>query len=114
MDEAYKQMGVHIFMLVGYRNSNGDVVKAKYVNNAYHVKLVSSQSPRVETDTFTPSNTNFTPIFTKVGGDVWNQWDKHLQGQIDTGMQKSSINMDLLLIHLHLKMMMTISPPVNW
>ena len=31
MDEAYKQMGVHVFMLVGYRNADGDVVKAKYV-----------------------------------------------------------------------------------
>jgi len=37
MDEAYKQMGVHVFMLVGYRNADGDMVKAKYANNTHLV-----------------------------------------------------------------------------
>jgi hypothetical protein len=31
MDNAYKQMGVHIFMMVGYHNSEGDVVRTKCV-----------------------------------------------------------------------------------
>ena len=30
MDKAYKQMGVHVFMFVGYRNSDGDFVRSKY------------------------------------------------------------------------------------
>jgi hypothetical protein len=30
MEDAYKQMGVQVFMLVGYKNADGDVVRAKY------------------------------------------------------------------------------------
>jgi hypothetical protein len=33
MDDVYKQMGVQVFMLVGYKNAAGDVVRTKYVNN---------------------------------------------------------------------------------
>jgi hypothetical protein len=32
MDLAYKQMGVHVFMLVGYKDSEGNAVKAKSVD----------------------------------------------------------------------------------
>jgi hypothetical protein len=32
MDDVYKQMGVQVFMLVGYMNAEGEVVRAKYVN----------------------------------------------------------------------------------
>jgi hypothetical protein len=32
MDLAYKQMGVHVFMLVGYKDSEGNAVKAKCVD----------------------------------------------------------------------------------
>jgi hypothetical protein len=32
MDDIFKQMGVQVFMLVGYQNSEGDVVRSKYVS----------------------------------------------------------------------------------
>jgi hypothetical protein len=40
----------------------------------------------VETDTFTPTSKQFSPIFKKVGDDVWNEWEKYLQGEADDGM----------------------------
>jgi hypothetical protein len=27
---AHKQMGVHVFMLIGYKNAQGEIVRAKY------------------------------------------------------------------------------------
>ncbi len=30
-EEIYKQMGVKVFMLVGYQNTEGDLVRAKLV-----------------------------------------------------------------------------------
>jgi hypothetical protein len=45
----------------------------------------------VETDVFTPNNKHFTPIFNKVGGDVWNKWDNFLQQQTGDGMEEISI-----------------------
>jgi hypothetical protein len=44
----------------------------------------------VETDTFTPTKKQFTPIFNKVGDEVWNSWDKYLQDQADDGMNNES------------------------
>jgi hypothetical protein len=40
MDLAYKQMGVHVFMLVGYKDSEGNAVKAKCVDclSAWHFR----------------------------------------------------------------------------
>lgn len=40
----------------------------------------------METDTFVPTRKQFTPIFNKVGDDVWTQWDKYVQDQVDDGM----------------------------
>ena len=67
----------------------------------------------METDTFTPSSTHFTPIFNKVGGDVWTQWDKHLQVQVEAGMQLGSVDGDVLLMLLQLRMMRTKIVAIN-
>jgi hypothetical protein len=45
-DDIYKQMGVQVFMLVGYRNSEGDFVRSKYVSGSpviYCTILISCQ-----------------------------------------------------------------------
>jgi len=46
-DLVYKQMGVQVFMLVGYQNSEGDFVRSKYVfmsSPLYFEMLTSCQS----------------------------------------------------------------------
>jgi hypothetical protein len=40
----------------------------------------------VETDTFAPTSKQFSTIFKKVGDDVWNEWEKYLQDEVDNGM----------------------------
>ena len=54
-----------------------------------------------------PSSTHFTPIFNKVGGDVWTQWDKHLQVQVEAGKSPGSVENDVLLMGSNVKMMRT-------
>jgi hypothetical protein len=40
----------------------------------------------VETDTFSPTKKQFTSIFNKVGGKVWEEWDQYLENQVDDGI----------------------------
>jgi hypothetical protein len=41
-EDVYKQMGVKVFMLVGYQNTEGDLVRAKFVSPSWlHFTLLS-------------------------------------------------------------------------
>jgi hypothetical protein len=85
MDTVYKQMGVHVFMLVGYMNSEGDAVRSKYVYCLDLCMSGASFTVRLETDSSTPVRKQFTSTFNKVGDEVWNKWDEFLQQEEERG-----------------------------
>lgn len=85
MDLAYKQMGVHVFMLVGYRDSEGNAVKAKCVDCPSVLPVRHLIQFRLETDSSIPVRNQFTGMFEKFGGEVWDKWDQFLQKEEDQG-----------------------------
>jgi hypothetical protein len=89
MDLAYKQMGVHVFMLVGYKNSEGDAVRAKCVDCFSVLPIRHLIHFRLETDSSIPVRNQFTAIFDKFGDEVWDKWDEFLQNGEDQGQSST-------------------------
>jgi hypothetical protein len=79
LKQAKEQMGVHIFMMIGYKNDKGQMLRSKFV--VFHiipVLLFTSCITRLETPHSHPTSPQFLPIFNRTGGDVWQSWDKFL------------------------------------
>jgi hypothetical protein len=73
---AQKQMGVHIFMVIGYKNEKGEIVRAKYGLSLPHLsRTLIALFIRLETPQPHPAHPKFLPQFNKVGEEVWKEWD---------------------------------------
>jgi hypothetical protein len=74
------QMGVHIFMMVGYKDQSGKMLRTKYVAILYwrlkctpDIFLTRMESPKLQ-----PDAKSFLPIFQQVGGESWKSFDQFL------------------------------------
>jgi hypothetical protein len=76
-------MGVQIFMLIGFKNENREMLQSKSVplSILFLDQRQSDYFTRLETPKSHPTLPAFTPIFNQSGKDVWNEWDKFLDQQ---------------------------------
>lgn len=74
------QMGVHIFMMVGYKDQNGKMLRTKYVAILYWRSKCTPDTlfTRMESPKLHPDAKSFLPIFQQVGGESWKSFDQFL------------------------------------
>jgi hypothetical protein len=99
IQDLERQMGVHIFMLVGYKDQEGRMCRTKSVT---FQRLTSTSSLnefpnefRFETEGSAPAK-RFSTIFNKVGQKTWEAWDDHLH---EIGEGSSVYITPLMLLH---------------
>jgi hypothetical protein len=70
--DSLVQMGVHIFMMVGYKDQNGKMLCTKYVAILYwRLKCIPDTFfTRMESPKLHPEAQTFVPIFQQVGGET--------------------------------------------
>ena len=92
LKKADEEMGAKIFMLVGFKNQDGVIQRAKFSHLFILLKKVSTFcSHRAETDG--PGDQRFTHDFLSHGKAVWQQWETHLLG-IWQGWKPDICNID--------------------
>lgn len=81
MTHVKKQMGVHVFMMIGYKNEKGEMVRAKCVVHTSLWYQFSYLLPRLETPKTHPTEPAFLNVFNKSasGNEIWKEWDKFLE-----------------------------------
>jgi hypothetical protein len=77
MKDIDEQMGVKIFMLVGYEDEDGTVTKGKCVDSSSGSIIYLSLLP-VRFETPAPVQKKFIGVFKNNGDDIWTKWDEHL------------------------------------
>jgi len=70
-----EQMGVKVFMLLGYKDEAGDIVRSKSV---YIPPFQLSYSIPFRAETQGPASDRFNHTFEAHGKKVWDKWDQHL------------------------------------
>jgi hypothetical protein len=80
LKDVFQQMGVRIFMMIGYQDQSGKMLRSKYVLVilAGETDQAYLSFSRLETPKAHPDAKTFTPIFNNVGGDTWDAFDKFL------------------------------------
>jgi hypothetical protein len=80
LQDCLVQMGVHIFMMVGYKDQNGKMLRTKYVAILYwRLKCIPDTFfTRMESPKLHPEAKSFVPIFQQVGGESWKSFDQFL------------------------------------
>lgn len=91
------QMGVHVFMMVGYKDQNGKMLRSKYVaildkNWGPHTFLDRLESPKLH-----PDAKSFLPIFQEVGGETWKSFDQFLADCAGMLLVLSPLNSESLM-----------------
>ena len=80
LKDCLVQMGVHIFMMVGYKDQNGKMLRTKYVAILCErlTCIPDTFFTRMESPKLHPEAKSFLPIFQQVGGESWKSFDQFL------------------------------------
>jgi hypothetical protein len=81
LNDCRLQYGVHIFMMAGYKDQSGKMLRTKCVaiSCGNLMCAADASSTRIESPLLHPDNQTFLPIFQEVGGEVWTAYDKFLK-----------------------------------
>jgi hypothetical protein len=77
MKDIDEQMGVKLFMLVGYEDEDGTVTKGKCVDSCF-LSIMYLSLLHVRFETPAPVHKKFMGVFKNNGDDIWTKWDEHL------------------------------------
>lgn len=73
------QFGVHIFMMAGYKDQNGKMLRTKYATLFYLTCIADAFCTRMESPKLHTDAKMFLPIFQQVGGESWMAYDQFLK-----------------------------------